>query len=212
MVCTRAGGYTCIAYRVEGKGEDAHIHSVEMAAPELLNCCNHAPQFEGVWTAVPGYDVMKAAKVYLNSHMVISDEVDSILRRIAKMETQSAAPAAKKATAPVVKKVAAAKPDLKKAAAPLPKNPPVAAAKKEVGAAKKSKIAETAVITKLKGTESKKFQEGSVRHQIWLKIKDGITVKELVKACSKFCEEKVVLVNLSILAEPDQKQPGISIK
>jgi hypothetical protein len=216
-VCKRPGGYTCIAYGSKGKGEDEHILSIEMASPELLQCSNHAPEFLRVWTEVPEYDVVKAARTYLGTNMIVPDEVRQILRKVAKMESE------KVESKP--KAEPAAKADLKKAAAPLPKNPkpaakkaaPAPAAKGKAPAKKaaggKAKFEDTAVIKFLKGHETKRFNEGSVRSQIWAKVKEGMTVGKLVTACAGFADRKVVLYNLGVLSDTvNQKHPGLSIK
>jgi len=194
------------------------VHCITMATPELQDECIRAIEFHNLWKAVPSYDVVQAAIKYLNCHMVIPTEVQSILKRIAKMEdvknVQAGLAAAKKeAQAPskVVVTKAAKAPAAKAPAAKAPaaKAP---AAKAKAKAPRKAKYEATAVIKLLKGHETKKFQEGSVRQQVFKKITDGLTVGALVKACAKFADEKAVLYNLAILSDPTQKHQATTVK
>lgn len=94
------------------------------------------------------------------------------------------------------------------AAAKAPKEPKEKAARapKEDISAKKIKL--------LPAAEGKRFQEGSVRSQVFALIKDGMTVKALLAAVAKkeVCEEKVAIDCLNKLRDTNQKTPTVTLE
>jgi len=75
-----------------------------------------------------------------------------------------------------------------------------ATAVKPPKAAKAPKLEDTDVIKLLKGAENRRGNAESIRSQVFAKIKEGITVGAVVKACAKFTNEKQVLSDLVKLA------------
>jgi len=164
----------------------------------------------------------------------MNDNNESILNK--PIPKPTAAPAAK----PAAPKAAPAKPAAKGATKPAAKAPvkpaPVAKAtsktpakgnlkeaaakyNKDVGAKpaaakgeRKGKITPETIVKLVKGSEGKTFQEGSMNGIVFAKVKDGMTVKELVKACAKQCDEKQVYASLAKLANPEQKQVAVTLK
>jgi len=220
----RDGGHTCIAYEVTAK----RVLAVAMDSPELTLINVGTERFYEDWRPIEGYSAQKAADRYLMGMIPIPSNIQYILEAIkmnqevdaAKAKAVPAAPAA-----PEKAKGKATKPEAKPAKAPAaataksktPAKPAKATAKAtaKVAAApagKKSKITSDTTIKLLKSAEGKTFQEGSVRSQVFAKIKDGQSIKELVKACAKFADEKQVIACVGKLADVNQKLPTIALK
>ena len=210
----RDGGHTCIAYEVTAK----RVLAVAMDSPELALLNVGTEKFYSEWRPIEGYNAQLAADRYLKSYVTIPSNIQYILENIKMNQEVDAtkvpaaqAPAAKPAKAAKAK-APAAKPEPKGKAAKAPvKAPAKKDAKAPAAAPKKGKIGSDSTIKLLKGAGERKFQEGSVRGQVFAKIKDGMTVGALVKACAKFAEESQVLGALPPLAN-HPTNPAISIK
>jgi hypothetical protein len=83
---------------------------------------------------------------------------------------------------------------------PAAKGKEVDAKPAKAKAPKAPKLDDTDVIKLLKGAENRRGNADSIRSQVFAKIKDGITVGAVVKACLKFTNEKQVMSDLIKLA------------